>query len=263
MTADYKRVPAIDKCFSILQLFAKSERTLGISDISRQLEMNKSTVFNIIHTLKDLNVLEQSHDGKFNFGTNLYLLGNANGKKSDLIQTVHPFLVKINRETKLSAFLGIRSELRAIIIDKVDTAYDIKISSEVGMHLPLLAGAGGKALLCQLSDEDIDRILTLNAIRKFTARTSTDKKKFKKDVLKTREAGIAFDDGEYIDGVIAFSAPLKTYRRDLQAAIWAVGIKQQISAETISEISVFLKQIADDIGQQFSPGIAMQSACEK
>jgi DNA-binding IclR family transcriptional regulator len=259
MTADYKRVPAIDKCFSILQLFAKSERTLGISDISRQLEMNKSTVFNIIHTLKDLNVLEQSHDGKFNFGTNLYLLGNANGKKSDLIQTVHPFLVKINRETKLSAFLGIRSELRAIIIDKVDTAYDIKISSEVGMHLPLLAGAGGKAL----SDEDIDRILTLNAIRKFTARTSTDKKKFKKDVLKTREAGIAFDDGEYIDGVIAFSAPLKTYRRDLQAAIWAVGIKQQISAETISEISVFLKQIADDIGQQFSPGIAMQSACEK
>ena len=90
-----------------------------------------------------------------------------------------------------------------------------------------------------------------------------DKKKFRKDVLKTREAGIAFDDGEYIDGVIAFSAPLKTYRRDLQAAIWAVGIKQQISAETISEISVFLRQIAEDIGQQFSLGLAMQSACEK
>lgn len=261
MTTEYKRVPAIDKCFAILQLFANSEQTLGISDVSKQLELNKSTVFNIIHTLKDLKVLEQCHDGKFNFGTNLYLLGNANRKRSDLIQTVHPFLVKINRETKLSAFLGIRSELRAIIIDKVDTAYDIKISSEVGMRLPLLAGAGGKALLSQLSDEEIDRILSVNAIRKFTSKTSNDKRKFKKEVLETREAGIAFDDGEYIDGVVAFSAPLKTYRRDLQAAIWAVGIKQQTSAETVSEIKAFLKQIADDIGQQFSPGAVMQSAC--
>jgi DNA-binding IclR family transcriptional regulator len=32
-------------------------------------------------------------------------------------------------------------------LDKVDTTYDIKVSSEIGMHLPLLAGAGGKALL--------------------------------------------------------------------------------------------------------------------
>jgi len=32
-------------------------------------------------------------------------------------------------------------------LDKVDTAYDIKVSSEIGMHLPLLVGAGGKALL--------------------------------------------------------------------------------------------------------------------
>ena len=252
MPTEFQKVPAIDKCFSILQLFAKSKRTLGISEISKQLELNKSTVFNIIYTLKELEILEQYHDGKFHFGTLLYLLGNANGKKSELIQTVHPYLEKINRETKLSAFLGIRSELRAIIVDKVDTAYDIKISSEIGMRLPLLAGAGGKALLCQLPNKEIDLIVSDNALKPFTCKTCTDRNEFIKDVLKIREDGIAFDDEEYIEGIVAFAVPLKAYQQDLQAAIWAVGLKQQVSPENVPKINDFLKKIAAEINLRFS-----------
>ena len=251
MPNEFKNVPAIEKCFAILQLFAKSKQTLGISEISKQLELNKSTVFNIIYTLKNLEILEQYPDGKFHFGTLLYLLGNSNGKKSELIQTVHPYLEKINLETKLSAFLGIRSDLRAVILDKVDTAHDIKISAEIGMRLPLLAGAGGKALMSQLSDPEIDQILSANSLRKFTAKTCTDKKVFKNDVLNIRKEGIAFDDEEYIDGVVGFAAPLGTNRSDLQAAIWIVGFKQQVRKENKSYISKLLKKIAIDINHRF------------
>ena len=243
MPKDFKKVPAIDKCFAILQLLAKSKQALGISEISQLLDLNKSTVFNIIYTLKHLGALEQHHDGKFHFGTLLYLLGNSSGKTADLIQTVHPYLAKINRETKLSAFLGIRSELQAIIVDKVDTAYDIKVSSEIGMRLPLLAGAGGKALLSQLSDEEIDQIVTENGLTQFTSKTCTDGRKFKKDVLRTREDGIAFENEEYIEGVVAFAAPIKAYRKDLQAAIWAVGLKHQVSSKNASKINELLKNI--------------------
>ena len=251
MPPAFKRVPAIDKCFAILELLAKAKKPLGISDISGKLELNKSTVFNIIYTLKNLEILEQYPDGKFHFGTLLYLLGNSNGKKSELIQTVHPYLEKINLETKLSAFLGIRSDLRAVILDKVDTAYDIKISAEIGMRLPLLAGAGGKALLSQLSNPEIDQILSANSLKKFTAKTCTDKKVFKNDVLNIRKEGIAFDDEEYIDGVVGFAAPLGTNRSDLQAAIWIVGFKQQVSKENKSYISNLLKKIAIDINHRF------------
>ena len=252
MPTKFKKVPAIDKCFAILQHLAKSKQALGISEISKQLKLNKSTVFNIIYTLKYIGVLEQYNDGKFHFGTLLYLLGNSNGRRSELIQTIHPYLEKINQETKLSAFLGIRSELRAIIVDKVDTAYDIKISSEIGMILPLLAGAGGKALLCQLSDEEIDHIVSANALKQFTSKTCTDRNEFKKDVCKIRKDGIAFDDEEYIEGIVAFAVPLKAYQQDLQAAIWAVGLKQQVSPENVPKINDFLKKIAAEINLRFS-----------
>ena len=251
MPNEFKNVPAIEKCFSILQLFAESKHSLGISEISKQLGLNKSTVFNIIYTLKNLEVLEQYPDGKFHFSLLLYLLGSANGKKSELIQTVHPYLEKIYRKVKLSTFLGVRSDLRAIILDKVDTANDFKISADIGMRLPLLVGAGGKALLSQLPDRKIDQILSANSLKKFTNKTCVDKKRFKKEVLNIRKEGIAFDDEEYIDGVVAFSVPLKANRPELQAAIWVVGLKHQIHSENISNISNFLKKIADDINQRF------------
>jgi len=251
MPNEIKNVPAIEKCFAILQLIAKSEQALGISEIAKQLKLNKSTVFGIIYTLKNLEILEQHGNGKFQFGNLLYLLGNANGQKSELIQTIRPYLEKINRQTKLSAFLGIRSDNQAVILDKVDTAFDIKISSEVGMCLPLTAGAGGKALLSQLASQEIDRILSANTLKKFTAKTCVDKSRFKKQVFNIRKDGIAVDDEEYIDGIVAFAVPLKTYRPDLQAAVWAVGLKQQVRPESRSVITDLLKKSADEINQRF------------
>src|SRR5512135_1321376 len=167
MNPGFRRVPAVDKCFAILDLLAQTKEPMGISDISGRLDLNKSTVFNTVHTLRDLHVLENQPDGKFVFGTRFYILGNMAGKRSALIQTARPYLEKINEKTKLSAFLGLRSDRQAILIDKVDSAYGIKLSSEIGMQMPVLAGAGIKAMLSQLSDEEIDAILARIQLKKY------------------------------------------------------------------------------------------------
>jgi IclR family KDG regulon transcriptional repressor len=240
-------VPAIDKCFSILELLAQSKEPKGISDISGKLDLNKSTVFNILHTLMDLNVLENQPDGKFVFGTRFYILGNMAGKRSKLIQTAHPYLETINEKTKLSAFLGLRSDCRVILIDKVDSAYGIKLSSEIGMQMPILAGAGIKAMLSQLSDEEIDEILTRTELKRYTPNSIIDKAVYKEEVLEVRKQGIAYDREEYIEGMVAFAIPVKTNARDLQAAIWAVGLTRQVPKESVPELTELLKGISEEI----------------
>jgi len=252
MSTPFKRVPAIDKCFGILDLLSKSSHPMGISDISRQLQLSKSTVFNIIHTLVELGVLENGSAGKFKLGIRLYMLGNSAGSRSGLIQVVHPFLAEINRKTKLSTFLGIRSGTKAVIIDKMDAANDIKVSSDVGMHLPLMAGAGGKALLSQVSDEVLDDLLANRQIRPFTRHTNVDKALYREEIVKTRQEGIAVDREEYIEGIVALAIPVKQRRQDLQAAIWAVGLRQQVDEDAIQTISTFLKGIGDAIAYRLS-----------
>ena len=126
--AGFRRVPAVDKCFSILELLARSKDPLGVSEISVKLGLNKSTVFQIGRTLVDLHVLENQGNGKFVFGTRFYVLSNMARKHSPLVKIIHEYLEKINQKTNLSAFLGVRSDCRAILIDKVDSAYRIKVS---------------------------------------------------------------------------------------------------------------------------------------
>jgi IclR family KDG regulon transcriptional repressor len=247
MTSGFKRVPAVDKCFEIMDLFTRLKRPLGVSEISKTLDLNKSTVFNIIHTLDDLGVLEKVAGNKFQFGARLYFLGRAAGHTSELIGTVHTYLDEINRETKLSAFLGIRSGLTAVIIDKVDSAFDIKIHSEIGMKIPLLAGAAGRAFLSQMGEAEIDEILARNKLKKFTPNTCINKKKIKVMVKRTRRDGIAIDMEEYVEGIRAFAIPLNMGRANTQVALWAVGLKGQINDETIPIYSKYLLRIAKEI----------------
>lgn len=250
MKIGFKRVPAIDKCFGILKHLAKSKDPLGISEISKALNYNRSTVFNMVHTLTDLEILEQRGQAKFHFGTQLYLLGRAGSRSSDLIGMVHPYLEEINQETKLSAFLGIRSGDSAVILDKADSAFDIKIHSEVGMRIPLLAGAGGIVLLSQMSDDEIDKILSKKELRKFTRFSCVNKERYKKRIKRVRIEGIAVDKEEYIEGIRAFAVPLRISSGDSPVAIWAIGLKRQITDERIDPYSEFLKGIAKEIESQ-------------
>jgi IclR family KDG regulon transcriptional repressor len=252
MSLNYKRVPAIDKCFSVLALMAEGRRPFGFYEIVKNLGLNKSTVFNILHTLNDLDVLEKGPDGLFRLGPRLFVLGSAAAGGSELIQTVHPYLETVNREFKLSTFFGILSGQEVIILDKADRGRRINLSSEIGMKIPIFAGVAGKALLSQLTETDMDRILTENRPKRYTPRTITDKAVYKKEIVNVKKTGVAYDREEYIEGLMAVAVPLQTYREDLQAAIWAVGLKQEFREDTLRGITKSLLNMAEEINDRFS-----------
>jgi IclR family KDG regulon transcriptional repressor len=250
MNTKIKRVPAIDKCVAILELLAKSKEPLGISEISAKLDLNKSSVFNICHTLVDLHVLESPRDSKFIFGIRFYTLANMAGKRSALIQAVHPYLEMISEKTRLSVFLGLRSDRKAILIDKVDSTGGLKVSSEIGIQMPTLAGAGIKAMLSLLPDEEIDEILARTELKKYTPNSIIDKTAYKREIQDVRTQGVAFDREEYFEGMVAFGIPVRAYGRDIQPAIWAVGLTHQVPESSIPELMDFLKGVSEEINNR-------------
>jgi len=252
MQPSFKRVPAVDKTFAILDLLAQTNTSMGVSEITRALAFNKSTVFNITHTLADLEILKQAPDTKFSLGIKFYLLGRAARMGSDIISTIHPYLETIHQKTHLSVFLGVRSGLHAVIVDKVDADFDIKISSETGMRLPLLAGAGGKAMLSLMPDQEIDRILSENGLKRYTRYSVVDKAKYKRMLKKTQQEGFAVDKEEYIEGIRALAVPLNINRGNAQFAIWAVGLKGQISDDVIGSYAELLKKFGREIQIQLA-----------
>jgi IclR family KDG regulon transcriptional repressor len=115
------------------------------------------------------------------------------------------------------------------------------------MQMPILAGAGIKAMLSQLPDQEIDEILARTELKKYTPYSIVDKAVYREEILEVRKQGIAYDREEYIEGMVAFAVPVKTNARDLQAAIWAVGLTRQVSNSSIPELTQLLKGISEEI----------------
>ena len=251
MKSEFKRVPALDKCFSILRLIAREKKPLGITEISSELNLSKSTVFNIIYTLTDLGVLEYG-DKKFRFGPKLYVLGKAAEAGSKIIQIIHPYLDEISQQTHLTAFLGMRSGDKVVILDKAESPYDFNISSQIGISLPLLVGAHGKAILSLQTDDKIDEILSKLELKRFTRSTCVDKTRYREQVRRVQKTGIAVDKGEYFEGIRTLAVPLKLEGSYLQMVIWTVGLKTQINDKAVTSYSRLLKEIAKKIEIQFS-----------
>ncbi|SPF45662.1 HcrR: transcriptional regulator, IclR family, associated with hcr genes [Syntrophobacter sp. SbD1] len=248
---EFKKVNALIRGFETLELMARKKEPLGISEIAAKLKMHKGTVFSMVHTLEELGVLENS-GGKYIFGPKLYTLGKAAEKGSNLIRTVHPYLEKISSETNLSAFLGMRSGLRAIILDKADSGFNFRISSEIGIQIPLVAGAHGKALLSHLADDEVDDLLSGITLRKFTPISCVSKAEFKQMIQQTRVDGIAWDQGEYIEGIKALAIPLKTGKKDPQVAIWVIGVNGLLKDEEMKSCSKLMLEVGEEIRQLFA-----------
>lgn len=251
MPTGFKKVPALYKCFSILDLFARQKKALSIADITNKLNYNKSTVFNIAYTLTDLGILEREN-GKFRFGPKIYVLAKAVAKGSELIQIIHPYLVEISRRTKLTTFLGMRSGDKAVILDRAESSFDLKIYSEIGIRIPLLAGAHGKALLSLKTNDEINHIVDNAELKQFTRFSCMDKEQYKELIKKVRVDGYAVEREEYIEGIRALAVPLRIQRRDLDMAIWVVGLKSQIKIDKIPSLSKILIKTCENIEEAFS-----------
>ena len=68
-----------------------------------------------------------------------------------------------------------------------------------------------------------------------------------------RQKGVAYDLEEYIEAVVALSVPIRTHKKDLQAAIWAVRLKAQAGADKLSRLSELLILVAIEINDRLSP----------
>jgi len=231
MAKEFKRVPALDKGVRILELLDQEKKSMGISEIAKALGYHIGTVYNMVYTLTDLGILEIDAYKKFSLGQKICKLGDGIHRDPDLVQLLHPYLLEINKRTKLTTLLSIRSGLQSVVLDKIESSYDLRFSPEYGRRLSLFGGAVGKALLAQLSGEEFDDILSERKLKRYTSKTCVNKKKFKKMILEVRREGVAISNEERTEGVCAIAVPVPINRTSEPIAIWIVGLKNQINVK--------------------------------
>lgn len=186
----------------ILELYAAQRKEyMSLSEISRTLQMHKTTVYRILRTLQSVGWIEQSlTNGQYRLGTGILLISSAvavHHTSRSLIAEEMQKLSRLHNETVvLSALLG----NTGICVDMVKSRHSLSISSENGYIVPLEIGATGKMLLAAQAPQIIESILS--------GYPAPKAQQLRGQVEKIRQEGFCISEGEVDLGVAAVAVPL-------------------------------------------------------
>jgi len=239
--------PSVRKAFKILQIIADSSTGLGVSDLSKELKIGKSTVHGITAALEEMGVLVRDPlRKKYHVGYTLLELGRKAYAKMDLKDLARKPMERLMREVGETVFLGVLNGDHVTILDVVESSNEMKITSPPGTRLPLLVGATGRVLLAQLEKEKAKAIVDRTGLVRYTPKSVADPKQFLKEVGRTRSIGYAIDDEEYILGVRAIAAPIQAASIP-PAAIWVVGFTSTLDHKKEKVICFEIQKAAMEI----------------
>jgi DNA-binding IclR family transcriptional regulator len=242
--------PSVKKAFQILDLVARRDNRLTISDLSRELGISKSTVHGIAQALEKIGAIVRNDETRrYTLGMTILELAHSVYARIDLKDVGRPILEDLMRSTGQTVFLGIRSGLRVSIIDIVESTQNLKITAHIGARIPLLVGATGKVFMASLAEHEAAELVRNIGIRRSTDRSITDPERYLEEIRKARKSGYALDDGEYLQGVRAVAASIHAPGRQL-AAIWVVGFSQSLKSEKMMAVAVETKAAAEAISKK-------------
>ncbi len=218
--------PSVIKAVRILEEISKAPFSLGISDLSKSLKMGKSTIHGITSALAETGFIKKDwRTKKFGLGEALFKLSMKAQEELRLPELARPHLEKLVEQTQETAFLGLLKDDHLCIVSIEEGPGDMKITSPLGIILPMFAGATGKLILAYMSPDKARRIITKKGLPAYTERSIQDTDLYFGDLEKVKNQGYALDDGEYLVGVRAAAAPF-FQGGSMVGAIWVVALNR-------------------------------------
>lgn len=240
-----RSIQSVSRAILILKCFENNEE-LGVTDISKMMGLHKSTTFNLISTLEDYQLLEKNiNTSKYRLGFELFRLGTK--VKGNLRSISTPYLEKLVSMYEETVNLVVRDDCSVLYLEKIESPHSMRISTKVGVRLPLYCTAVGKAILANLSKDEINSILNKTDLKKYTANTICDTKKLLQNLEQAQENGYAEEFEELEKGLICVAGPIFNHTGKVFAAISISGPTSRMNREFRQKISKTVIQFTREI----------------
>jgi IclR family KDG regulon transcriptional repressor len=242
------KVQSLARAFNILELLSKEQRGLNLTEISKNVDLHKSTVYRLLSALMERGYIEK-RDTIYKLGPEFVELCSLYLNSLELKTEAEPILRKLSMLTTQTVFLATMQEDEVVYIDKVEQFNSIRKYSIIGQRRPIYCTSLGKAFLMGMTNSEIETFLKGKEIIAFTTNTITDIASLLGNIDTSRKRGWTFDDEEYENNVMCVGAPVYDYRDNIIAAVstaWYVNVVNNLKVE---EIAGFVMDAAQDISK--------------
>ena len=237
-------IKSLDRAMEVFEFLSEAQGK-SLAMISSEMGQSAATVYRILVTLEGRGLVEfDPNEQLWYIGAQAFVIGARFLRRTSLVDRARPILRKLMEETGETANLGIEREGAVLFISQVETHATIRAFFPPGTLSPMHASGIGKALLAQMDEDRLDRILAAQRFERFTKYTLTDLGHLRENLIEVREVGYSVDDEEKNLGMRCIAAPVFDVSDEAVAGISVSGPISRVGEGDVSHLSRAVKDAA-------------------
>jgi len=245
------RLQSVDRAIAILGSFVDTASDLGVTDLSQQLGLPKSTVHRLLTTLEQGGLVEQDPaTEKYRLGVGLVRMAGRVLMRMDLQQAAQSHLQALAQACQETVNLSIlTSDDKVINIAGFPSPRMVRNVGWIGREMLPHSVSSGKVLLAHLSEQRVAHILAAE-LPHFTEETITDPTRLREELAQIRQQGYAVAREELEEGLSAVAAPIMDHEGHVIAVISVSGPSFRLTEDRLVELAAMTCEAAEAVSRQ-------------
>jgi DNA-binding IclR family transcriptional regulator len=241
----------VAKALTVLDQVAAFGRPVRFSELLADSPYPKATLFRFLQTLTNLGLLSHDPDtGLYSLGVRLVRLAHAAWNQSSLAPIARPFIDALSARVGETVHLAQLDGAHVLYVDKRNASVPIEMFAQAGKVGPAHCTGVGKAMLAFLSPSELDRLLPLMKLHRFTPNTLTSPEALKAELAATRARGHAFDREEHEPGIICVAVPILSSAGRVMGALSVTSSTARTTLAGLDALSGTIKDTAARIAAE-------------
>src|SRR5659263_197101 len=130
-------VLSLGKSFALLGCLKQAGSSLSLKELAERTGFPKSTIHNLLSTMREFKAIEQDIDGRYRLGTYLFELGCAVEKQWNISKIAQPYLESICANVNESVSVGVLDGHSVLILNSIVASNPMRVITDIGTRLPI------------------------------------------------------------------------------------------------------------------------------
>lgn len=244
------------RVIQILELLSAAAEPMRLADISRTLDIPKSTLLPILQTMTQSRYLFKDGSDRYSLGIAMVGAAAAAGKLHSPEKCIKACLKELVKEFSETCYYGVLDGDRVLYLEKVDSPQPLRMLTATGHRLPAYATGLGKALLTDHTQMQLEQLYP-EGLTPLTDKTIRDIPSLARQLRQAKEVGYAWEIEESTDHIRCFAVPVRKNGKIAGAVSMAIPLfryreedkEKIISAlqDTAAHLGKLLRQTEENI----------------
>jgi DNA-binding IclR family transcriptional regulator len=220
----------VDLSLRLLERLANSREAIGVSDLAREFEASKATVYRHLRALVLHGFVHQdAATARYSAGIKLFVLGERLRERFDILAVARDDLARLRDETGQPATLTTLVEGQVVVLEVLQGNALVNFGTQPGTMLDLHASAHGKVALAFGPPSLLQQCLA-KPRKAWTSHTICSPTALERAIAQVRARGWATAPNQVLEGVNGLAAPVFNHAGIYAGAVAIAGSIQYIPA---------------------------------